>query len=89
MVLGGGTIADLIDREQRGTAMVVWMMGPSKGHGSSHCCNVSNYYDSAWTLRWTNNRWLLNRGKRVEMEFLVCRNRRRSHPHRRRQNAGS
>jgi len=30
LVLGGGTIADLISREQRGTAMVVWMMGPSK-----------------------------------------------------------
>jgi len=29
MVLGGGTIADLIPREQRGTAMAVWMMGPS------------------------------------------------------------
>ncbi|KAJ4300682.1 hypothetical protein N0V90_002770 [Kalmusia sp. IMI 367209] len=31
MVLGGGTIADLISREQRGTAMVVWMMGPTIG----------------------------------------------------------
>ncbi|KAF1976987.1 MFS general substrate transporter [Bimuria novae-zelandiae CBS 107.79] len=31
MVLGGGTIADLISREQRGTAMVVWMMGPTVG----------------------------------------------------------
>ncbi|KAJ4348127.1 uncharacterized protein N0V89_009499 [Didymosphaeria variabile] len=31
MVLGGGTIADLINREQRGTAMVVWMMGPTIG----------------------------------------------------------
>lgn len=30
MVLGGGTIADLIPRQQRGTAMAVWMMGPSK-----------------------------------------------------------
>ena len=30
MVLGGGTIADLIPREQRGTAMSVWIMGPSK-----------------------------------------------------------
>lgn len=30
MVLGGGTIADLIDQEHRGTAMSVWMMGPSK-----------------------------------------------------------
>jgi MFS family permease len=30
MVLGGGTIADLIPREQRGTAMAVWMMGPSE-----------------------------------------------------------
>lgn len=30
LVLGGGTIADLISREQRGTAMVVWMMGPSE-----------------------------------------------------------
>jgi MFS family permease len=29
MVLGGGTIADLIPREQRGTAMAVWLMGPS------------------------------------------------------------
>ncbi|KAF2443936.1 MFS general substrate transporter [Karstenula rhodostoma CBS 690.94] len=31
LVLGGGTIADLISREQRGTAMVVWMMGPTIG----------------------------------------------------------
>ncbi|CAN9084950.1 unnamed protein product [Alternaria alternata] len=31
MVLGGGTIADLIPREQRGTAMAVWMMGPTIG----------------------------------------------------------
>lgn len=30
MVLGGGSIADLIEREQRGTAMSVWLMGPSK-----------------------------------------------------------
>ncbi|CAI6338875.1 unnamed protein product [Periconia digitata] len=30
-VLGGGTIADLISREQRGTAMSVWMMGPTIG----------------------------------------------------------
>lgn len=30
MVLGGGTIADLIPRHQRGTAMAVWMMGPSE-----------------------------------------------------------
>ncbi|KAF2198167.1 MFS general substrate transporter [Delitschia confertaspora ATCC 74209] len=30
-VLGGGTIADLISREQRGTAMAVWMMGPTLG----------------------------------------------------------
>jgi MFS family permease len=31
MVLGGGTIADLIPREHRGTAMAVWMMGPTIG----------------------------------------------------------
>ncbi|KAF2024681.1 MFS general substrate transporter [Setomelanomma holmii] len=31
MVLGGGTIADLIHREQRGTAMSVWLMGPTIG----------------------------------------------------------
>ncbi|KNG52703.1 cycloheximide resistance protein [Stemphylium lycopersici] len=31
MVLGGGTIADLMPREQRGTAMAVWMMGPTIG----------------------------------------------------------
>jgi hypothetical protein len=30
MVLGGGTIADMIPRDQRGTAMAVWMTGPSK-----------------------------------------------------------
>jgi MFS family permease len=29
MVLGGGTIADLIPRNQRGTAMAIWMIGPS------------------------------------------------------------
>jgi MFS family permease len=42
MVLGGGTIADLIPREQRGTAMAVWMMGPSRSHtrGSSNHTNV-------------------------------------------------
>ncbi|KAF2121940.1 major facilitator superfamily domain-containing protein [Lophiotrema nucula] len=31
LVLGGGTIADLISQRQRGTAMVVWMMGPTIG----------------------------------------------------------
>lgn len=31
VVLGGGTIADLISVEQRGTAMTVWMMGPTIG----------------------------------------------------------
>lgn len=31
MVLGGGTIADMIPREQRGTAMAAWMMGPTIG----------------------------------------------------------
>jgi MFS family permease len=29
-VLGGGTIADLMSQEQRGTAMGVWLMGPSQ-----------------------------------------------------------
>ncbi|KAL9076669.1 MAG: hypothetical protein Q9157_003586 [Trypethelium eluteriae] len=29
ITLGGGTIADVISREQRGTAMSVWIMGPS------------------------------------------------------------
>ncbi|KAH8727156.1 major facilitator superfamily domain-containing protein [Phaeosphaeriaceae sp. PMI808] len=31
LVLGGGTIADIISREQRGLAMSVWMMGPTLG----------------------------------------------------------
>ncbi|KAJ8112197.1 hypothetical protein OPT61_g5384 [Boeremia exigua] len=31
MVLGGGTIADIIPREHRGNAMSVWMMGPTIG----------------------------------------------------------
>jgi MFS family permease len=30
LTLGGGTIADLISREQRATAMSVWVLGPSK-----------------------------------------------------------
>ncbi|KAI8939635.1 hypothetical protein NX059_003393 [Plenodomus lindquistii] len=30
-VLGGGTIADLIPRQQRGTAMAAWMTGPTIG----------------------------------------------------------
>jgi len=32
LALGGGTIADLMSREQRGNAMTVWMMGPSKSN---------------------------------------------------------
>ncbi|KAI9691246.1 MAG: hypothetical protein M1820_009823, partial [Bogoriella megaspora] len=31
VALGGGTIADVISTEQRGTAMGVWMMGPTVG----------------------------------------------------------
>jgi MFS family permease len=31
LVLGGGTIADLIPRQQRGTAMAIWVMGPTIG----------------------------------------------------------
>lgn len=29
LTLGGGTIADLIPREQRGVAMAMWVMGPT------------------------------------------------------------
>jgi MFS family permease len=31
LVLGGGTIADLVPRQQRGTAMAIWVMGPTIG----------------------------------------------------------
>jgi hypothetical protein len=30
LTLGGGTIADVMTREQRAWAMSVWVMGPSK-----------------------------------------------------------
>jgi MFS family permease len=30
LTLGGGTIADIMPREKRATAMSVWVMGPSK-----------------------------------------------------------
>lgn len=30
LTIGAGTIADMTPREQRGAAMALWMMGPSK-----------------------------------------------------------
>ncbi|ORY12018.1 major facilitator superfamily domain-containing protein [Clohesyomyces aquaticus] len=55
LVLGGGTIADLISREQRGTAMVVWMMGPTIGP----CVGpiVGGFLTQAKGWRW--NFWLV------------------------------
>ncbi|KAF2176420.1 MFS general substrate transporter [Zopfia rhizophila CBS 207.26] len=55
LVLGGGTIADLIPREQRGTAMVVWMMGPTIGP----CVGpiIGGYLTEARGWRW--NFWFV------------------------------
>ncbi|KAF2277566.1 MFS general substrate transporter [Westerdykella ornata] len=55
LVLGGGTIADIIPREQRGTAMVVWMMGPTIGP----CVGpiIGGYLTAARGWRW--NFWLV------------------------------
>ncbi|KAF2707434.1 MFS general substrate transporter [Pleomassaria siparia CBS 279.74] len=55
LVLGGGTIADLISREQRGTAMVVWMMGPTMGP----CVGpiIGGFLIAAKGWRW--NFWLI------------------------------
>lgn len=72
MVLGGGTIADLIPREHRGTAMAVWMMGPSKSQSQDRCGHLTEDF-SHWTLRRTYHRWLPHRCKRMEMELLVRR----------------
>jgi MFS family permease len=44
MVLGGGTIADMISRDQRGTAMAVWMVGPSKYPSSIKYRRFPNKY---------------------------------------------
>jgi hypothetical protein len=55
MVLGGGTIADLIPREQRGTAMAVWMMGPSRfrSYFLREIANCSDSYRSmCWSYHW-------------------------------------
>jgi hypothetical protein len=71
MVLGGGTIADLIERERRGTAMAVWMMGPSK---SSHKIDATGTDDfSHWTLHWTGYWRFSYRRERLEMELLARR----------------
>ena len=55
MVLGGGTIADLIHREQRGTAMAAWMMGPTVGP----CIGpvIGGFLTSAKGWRW--NFWFV------------------------------
>ncbi|KAF2868912.1 MFS multidrug transporter-like protein [Massariosphaeria phaeospora] len=55
IVLGGGTIADLISREQRGTAMAVWMMGPTIGP----CIGpvIGGFLTEARGWRW--NFWLV------------------------------
>lgn len=54
-MLGGGTVADLISREQRGTAMVVWMMGPTIGP----CIGpvIGGFLTQAKGWRW--NFWLV------------------------------
>ncbi|OCK73652.1 MFS general substrate transporter [Lepidopterella palustris CBS 459.81] len=55
LTLGGGTIADLITREQRGTAMAVWMMGPTLGP----CVGpiIGGFLTEAKGWRW--NFWLV------------------------------
>lgn len=72
MVLGGGTIADLIPREHRGTAMAVWMTGPSKQPLPFHAHCLTDHC-SYRTLRWTYYWWLPYGRKRLAMEFLVRR----------------
>ncbi|KAF1950325.1 MFS general substrate transporter [Byssothecium circinans] len=55
IVLGGGTIADIVSREQRGTAMSVWMMGPTIGP----CVGpiIGGFLTEAKGWRW--NFWLV------------------------------
>ncbi|KAH9880055.1 hypothetical protein J1614_002080 [Plenodomus biglobosus] len=55
MVLGGGTIADLIPRHQRGTAMGIWMMGVTIGP----CVGplIGGYLGEAKGWRW--NFWIV------------------------------
>jgi len=38
LALGGGTIADLIPREHRATAMAIWVLGPSMLNYKSVIC---------------------------------------------------
>lgn len=76
MVLGGGTIADLIPREQRGTAMAVWMMGPTIGVSSlplglRNCCINTDSKSSAMCRSY--HRRLPYRREGLEMELLVRR----------------
>jgi len=41
LALGGGTIADLIPREQRATAMAIWVLGPSMPDWKRMICEES------------------------------------------------
>jgi hypothetical protein len=73
MVLGGGTIADLIHREQRGTAMSVWLMGPSVCPSPQAFHMSANLIDSYWSMRRACNRWFPHDRERLEVELLFCR----------------
>ncbi|KAF2814421.1 MFS general substrate transporter [Mytilinidion resinicola] len=55
LALGGGTIADLISREQRGTAMAIWLLGPTMGP----CIGpiIGGFLTQAKGWRW--NFWLI------------------------------
>ncbi|KAF2500550.1 MFS general substrate transporter [Lophium mytilinum] len=55
LALGGGTIADLISREQRGTAMALWLLGPTMGP----CIGpiIGGFLTQAKGWRW--NFWLI------------------------------
>jgi hypothetical protein len=72
MVLGGGTIADLIPRAQRGTAMAVWMMGPSK-FTPLHLSDTTDRDDSCRSMCRSDHRRLFDRSKGLEVELLVRR----------------
>lgn len=67
-VLGGGTIADLMSREHRGTAMAIWMMGPTIGP----CVGpvIGGYLTAAKGWRW--NFWFVAIVVSLTISVTMC-----------------
>lgn len=79
LALGGGTIADLIKREQRAMAMAIWVLGPSTSSLLNLSPIIADKYASCRTCA-RPRRWRIHlRISRLALELLDHRYCRKSH----------